>query len=121
MRGEGGAMINQKNHTADIFASAAIWRLHVQGLILHGGRNHFNIGTNNTDASFFVFKQCTFSSASGAAIRLRPPSDIDLPPALAKYYHGTGSTQVTVRDSNFFNNEQLAINNAGSMVSMNTG
>jgi hypothetical protein len=44
-----------------------IWRLHVQGLLLHGGRNHFNLGTNNTDCSFFVFTDCVFTNASGAA------------------------------------------------------
>ena len=107
MRGEGGAMIDQRNHTADIFATAVIWRLRVQGLFLHGGRDHFNIGTNNTDASFFVFTQCTFSNASGSALRLRPPGS---------YYSGSGSTQVTVLDSKFFNNEQVAINNAGLMT-----
>ena len=68
-----------------------------------GGRNHFNLGTNNTDCSFFDFRDMTFSNASEAAIRLRPPSD--LPP----YYHGSGSTQVTVRDSKFFNNEQVRL------------
>jgi hypothetical protein len=78
------------------------WRLNVQGLFLHGGRHHFNIGTNNTDCSFHAYTDCTFSNASGAAIRLRPPADFP-------YYHGSGSTQVTVRDSKFFNNEQVTI------------
>eukprot|EP01051_Picozoa_sp_SAG22_P017856 SAG22_NODE_2854_length_2155_cov_2.038911_2_plen_213_part_00 len=64
-----------------------------------GGRR---TGTNNTDCSFFVFTQCTFSNASGAALRVRPPSDFP-------YFHGSGSTQVTVRDSKFFNNEQVTI------------
>eukprot|EP01052_Picozoa_sp_SAG31_P005172 SAG31_NODE_224_length_19856_cov_33.632890_2_plen_263_part_00 len=103
MRGEAGAMIQSINGSADVFASLEIWRLTVQGLLIHGGRHHFNLGTNDTDCSFFDFRDMTFSNASGAAIRIRPASD--LPP----FYRGSSSTQVTVRDSKFFNNEQVTI------------
>jgi hypothetical protein len=95
-------MIQMVDGSKDIFATAMAWRLNVQGLFLHGGRHHFNIGTNNTDCSFHAYTDCTFSNASGAAIRLRPPADFP-------YYHGSGSTQVTFRDSKFFNNEQVAV------------
>lgn len=75
MRGVGGVLINQTNWTADIFSSPQASRLYVSGLALHGGANHFNIGTNDMDCAFFVFTQCRFTNASVAAIRLRPPSD----------------------------------------------
>ena len=75
------------------------------GLAFQGGANHFNIGTNDMDAAFFVFSQCRFTNASVSAIRLRPPSDYPPP------YQGSSSTQVTVRDSLFHSNEQVrAIN-----------
>eukprot|EP01051_Picozoa_sp_SAG22_P017857 SAG22_NODE_2854_length_2155_cov_2.038911_3_plen_216_part_00 len=58
MRGEGGAMIQQTNGSADIFATGPagkmfdtaaggnIWRLTVTGLFLHGGRHQFNLGAS---------------------------------------------------------------------------
>ena len=40
MRGEAGAMIQSVNSSADIFATLSIWRLTVQGLLLHGQHDH---------------------------------------------------------------------------------
>ena len=107
IHGEGTAILRQTNASADIFYSPGVWRTQISGLAFLGGRNHLHLGTNNIDTAFITIERCTFSNASSAAIRTMP--------ATGSYhnktaYHGSASTQVTVRTCEFFHNEQVVVN-----------
>ena len=100
IHGEGTAIIEQTNSSADIFYGAGVWRTQISGLHFMGGQNHLHFGTNNENTGFITVERCVFTNASSAAIRMIPPH-----PAVAKGqkpYQGSASTQVTVSKSEFF-------------------
>lgn len=123
LRGEAGAGITQLNASLDIFYTPVIWRWKVSGLTLSGGRNHFLFGTDNLDNAFITITDCVFGAARGAVIATLPANGQDpLHPLLwnttrgpagfpssAGLYRGSFSTQLTVRDCQFFNNEQVLV------------
>jgi len=57
-----------------------------------------------------VIERCVFVNASSAAIRMMPPANPGPSQYKGDQYKGSGSTQVTVRDSEFFRNEQVVVN-----------
>jgi hypothetical protein len=65
------------------------------------------------DSSFILVERCVFANASSAAIRMIPATGLYPSPhwnGSKDSYHGSASTQVTVRTSEFFHNEQVLIN-----------
>ena len=102
MKGSGTAMIKMLDPSKDLFYATSGWRIRIEGLRFYGGNNHIRLGTNNTDCSFWVIRDCVFSGARSAAIRTL---DHDALP----YYTGSQSTQLTISDSQFFNNEQVLV------------
>eukprot|EP01045_Picozoa_sp_COSAG04_P015443 COSAG04_NODE_1218_length_7708_cov_1.979629_9_plen_319_part_00 len=108
IHGEGTAIIEQTNSSADIFYGAGVWRTQISGLHFMGGQNHLHFGTNNENTGFITVERCVFTNASSAAIRMIPPH-----PAVAKGqkpYQGSASTQVTVSKSEFFTCERVVVN-----------
>lgn len=109
IHGEGTPILRQANASSDILRSTGIWRTQILGLSFIGGVNHLHFGTANVDSSFITVERCTFANASSAAIRMMPPTGLsgNHSPGV---YHGSASTQFTVRDSVFNNNEQVLVN-----------
>eukprot|EP01043_Picozoa_sp_COSAG02_P016495 COSAG02_NODE_728_length_17995_cov_52.042244_1_plen_565_part_00 len=105
------AMILQRNSSADIFYSAYVWRFRMERLRLSGGQNHLHLGTNNTDTAFWTIRDCVFSMAANASIRVIGYHEASAGTS-SRYYKGSGSTQINIHDSQFFLNEQVAVNNA---------
>ena len=114
LRGE-SAELKQVNSSADILFTTSLWRWKISGIHFIGGQNHIHIGNNDTDASFFTITGCLFANASSAAIRTIGPGwwSSDAPDP---YFTGTASTQVTVKNSQFYHNQQVAVNWCDQMV-----
>jgi hypothetical protein len=113
VHGEGTAILQQTNASADIFYTEHVWRTQISGLHFVGGRNHLHLGTNNIDSSFILVERCVFANASSAAIRMIQATGLYPSPhwnGSKDSYHGSASTQVTVRNSEFFHNEQVVVN-----------
>ena len=114
------AELKQINASADILFTTRLWRWSISGIHFVGGRNHIHVGNNDTDTSFFTITGCLFANASSAAIRTIGPgwwSDDDgESDAPDPYFRGTASTQVTVKDSQFYHNEQAVVNWCDQMV-----
>jgi hypothetical protein len=94
--------------SADILYNPALWRWKVSGLHFVGGRNHIYVGNNDTDKTFVTVSDCLFANASSAAIRTMGPgwwTGEEGP-----YFRGTASTQFTIKDSQFYSNEQVVVN-----------
>ena len=117
LRGE-SALLMQSNASADILFNPDVWRWKVSGLHFVGGRNHIYAGNNDTDKSFVTVSDCLFANASSAAIRTMGPAWWDAAAAedQGPYFRGTASTQFTVRSSQFYSNEQVAVNWVDQMV-----
>eukprot|EP01047_Picozoa_sp_COSAG01_P021965 COSAG01_NODE_1290_length_10882_cov_25.926922_13_plen_287_part_00 len=109
------AELKQINASADILFTTHLWRWAISGLHFIGGRNHIHVGNNDTDTSFFTITDCLFANASSAAIRTIGPGwwSADAPDP---FFRGTASTQVTVRSSQFYHNDQCAVNWCDQMV-----
>jgi hypothetical protein len=69
-RGEGTAIIQQTNASADILWTTGIWRWRVSGFHFVNGRNHIFLGNNNSDSTHVTIGDCYFSNATSAAVRL---------------------------------------------------
>jgi hypothetical protein len=102
------ALIKQTNASADIMYLPSVWRWQVSGLHLVGGRNHIYVGNNDTDKTFVIVANCLFANASSAAIRTMGPGWWT--GELGPYFRGTASTQFTIRDCQFYSNEQVVVN-----------
>ena len=61
-------------------------------------------------SAVIVIERCVFVNASSAAIRMMPPANLGPSQYKGDQYKGSASTQVTVRDSEFFRNEQVVVN-----------
>jgi hypothetical protein len=113
LRGE-SSLLKQINSSADILYNQALWRWKVTGLHFVGGRNHIYVGNNDTDNTFVTVRDCLFANASSAAIRTMGPGWWTGEEGL--YNRGTASTQFTIRDSQFYSNEQVLVNWCDYMV-----
>ena len=82
--GEGGAILQQDNVSADIVFGSAVHVWRASGLQFAGGRNQLHIGNNNTDKGGITIVDCGFHHASSAAIRLLEPSRELQPPNVGK-------------------------------------
>ena len=109
------AQLKQSNASADILYYARLWRWHISGIHFVGGQNQIRVGNNDTDESFFTVSDCLFANASSAAIRTMGPGWWD-DGAPDPYFRGTASTQITVKNSEFYANRQVAVNWCDQMV-----
>jgi hypothetical protein len=96
LRGDGNAFLHMLDPTKDIFYSASAWRVRIEGVRFFGGRNQLHLGTNDTDCSFWVVRDCVFSGAHSAAVRVLGARAVDA------WYTGSQSTQMTITASQFF-------------------
>jgi hypothetical protein len=109
LHGEGTAIVNMVNRSADIIYGAAVWKWRISGLFFVGGRNHLHLGTKNLDTASIIVEHCGFSNASSAAVRMIGPQakgSAEWPDG----YEGSASTQFTVRSCQFFHCEQVVVN-----------
>jgi len=75
IRGEGHAVIEQKNPDKDIFYTDYAWRVAFKNLIFLGGRTHLNLGNPNIDSGFILIENCKFQMSRGPAIQVREGSN----------------------------------------------
>eukprot|EP01052_Picozoa_sp_SAG31_P039002 SAG31_NODE_5319_length_2613_cov_1.815036_2_plen_575_part_00 len=108
------ALLRQSNSSADIFYNPSLWRWQVSGMHFVGGRNHIYVGNNDTDTTFVSVSDCLFANASSAAIRTMGPGWWTGEEGV--YSRGTASTQFTIKDSQFYSNEQVLVNWCDQMV-----
>lgn len=121
--GQGSAMLRQVNASADIVfgSNVVVWR--ASGLQFLGGRNQLHIGNNNTDKGGIVVTDCGFFHAGSAGVRLLEPSRSLQPDTVGKAshlrgpphhtlesFHGSFSTQMTVRECRFVECAQAVVN-----------
>jgi hypothetical protein len=105
IKGEGNALLRMASPDKDMFYAMYVWRLRIENMRFVGGRNQLHLGTNDIDCAFWVVRDCVFSQAAGAAIRVIDRGDPNTPPK----YVGSQSTQMTIDASQFFNNEQVVV------------
>jgi hypothetical protein len=103
LRGDGNAFLHMLDPTKDIFFSLSAWRVRIEGVRFFGGLNQLHLGTNDTDCSFWVVRDCVFSGAHSAAVRVLGARSAN------QFYIGSQSTQMTITASQFFNNEQVVV------------
>eukprot|EP01048_Picozoa_sp_COSAG05_P002172 COSAG05_NODE_83_length_20755_cov_5.928011_3_plen_1366_part_00 len=107
LRGE-SALLIQTNASADILYNPSVWHWSITGLHFASGRNHIYLGNNDTNKGFVTVRDCLFANASSAAVRTMGPNWWT---GEGSYYsRGTASTQVTIKDSQFYDNERVAVN-----------
>ena len=86
IRGEGYAVIEQRNPDRDIFSSDWAWRMTIEGLTFVGGRSHISLGNPNLDIGMLTIRDCRFYGSAGPAVEFRK---------------GTNSTLAIIRDCVF--------------------
>lgn len=69
VRGEGQAILEQKNPDADLLYATGVWRMMITGLTFSGGRDQVDLKNGNLDSGRIVIDYCRFYGANGFAVR----------------------------------------------------
>jgi hypothetical protein len=94
IRGEGYAVIEQKDAAKDIFRSDYAWRMTIEGLTFVGGRSHLSLANPNLDTGLLTVRDCRFYGSSGPAVECRK---------------GTNSTLLTISNCVFLGCRQALV------------
>ena len=69
IRGDGYPEIIMKDENKDIFIFNSVWKLKIEGLSFHGGKNQLQLSNNNTDRTNIIISNCKFQKAGEFAIK----------------------------------------------------
>ena len=102
LKGElGSAILKQLNPDKSILVNRGVWRWSLESLSLVGGLHHVWLGNMDDDMTAISIDKCTFANASGTVIKTDPEM---------------ASAVVTVSNSQFYQNQQIAVNWCTTMV-----
>ncbi|UCH33152.1 MAG: hypothetical protein JSV65_11215 [Armatimonadota bacterium] len=71
IRGEGYAVIEQRDPDKDVVRADWAWRMTIEGLTFVGGRSHVSLANPNLDTGLLVIRDCRFYGSAGPAVEFR--------------------------------------------------